>query len=83
MKVTDYTIYAKPSEREGKHYCNHCHTWFDDYHVEAVEEGRGEYWGVPCTETVYYRYCPNCGVDEYTGYLYDEEDIVEEDEDEE
>lgn len=79
MKVEAYCLRVKPEEREGKHYCNKCHTWFDNYHVEEVEEGRGEYWGVPCTEIVYYRYCPNCGADEYDGDIYDEADIIEED----
>ena len=82
MRITGYTVYVKPSERMGKHYCNKCHTWFDNYYVREVEESRGEYWGIPCTETVYYEYCPNCHADVYDGDVYDNEDIIEEDEDE-
>ena len=28
---------------------------------KEVEESRGEFWGIPCTETMYY--CPECGDD--------------------
>lgn len=37
--------------------CEDCGALF--YEPKAVQESRGEYWGVPCSETVYY--CPCCG----------------------
>ena len=39
-----------------KFRCFDCGKYFDD--PKAVEEDRGEFWGIPCTETVYY--CPYC-----------------------
>lgn len=79
MRIDNYHVYVTSKEREGKHYCNHCHTWFDDYDVREVEESRGEFWGMPCTETMYYEHCPNCGADVYDGDIYDSHDIIEED----
>ena len=57
--------------KQARYYCLDCHTWFSHPHVEEVEESRGEYWGVPCTETCYYEYCPNCNSEE----VADTEDI--------
>lgn len=37
--------------------CNDCGARF--VWPKAVEEARGEYWGMPCSEWVYY--CPMCG----------------------
>lgn len=37
--------------------CFGCGKTFDE--PKAVEENRGEFWGIPCTETMYY--CPHCG----------------------
>lgn len=37
---------------------------------KAVEESRGEFWGMPCSETMYY--CPVCGDD-----CFDEEEVDE------
>jgi len=34
-----------------------CGAMFDE--PKAVQESRGEFWGVPCSETMYY--CPVCG----------------------
>lgn len=39
--------------------CCECGKEFDE--PRAVQESRGEFWGVPCSETVYY--CPFCGGD--------------------
>lgn len=75
-------LYVSPEEREGLNYCAACKSWFDDYSEETVEESRGEFWGMPCSETMHYRYCPYCGEDYDEGEIFDEEDIVE-DEDEE
>ena len=47
--------------------CNDCGNTFD--YLKRVEEPRGEFWGVPCTETMYY--CPCCESDDYE--YYDEE----------
>lgn len=38
-------------------------------HFKRVEESRGEFWGIPCSETMYY--CPHCGSD-YCADSYDE-----------
>ena len=35
--------------------CRNCGKVFD--WPIAVEESRGEYWGMPCSETVYYSPC--------------------------
>ena len=45
--------------------CNNCGAIFDEPNITAVEEGRGEYWGIPCSETVYYDVCPKCGSYDY------------------
>lgn len=37
--------------------CEDCGKTFD--WPNKVAESRGEYWGIPCTEDVYY--CPYCG----------------------
>jgi len=34
---------------------------FDVPVTEEVDEPRGEYWGMACTERVFYQYCPECG----------------------
>ena len=36
--------------------CNDCGYVFENFDI--IEENRGEYWGVSCTETIYA--CPNC-----------------------
>ena len=82
MREHNFHLYVTPEEREGKHYCAHCKTWFDEYAVHAVEEDRGEFWGMPCTETMYYQYCPNCGTDVEEGDIWDDKDIIEEEDDE-
>ena len=37
--------------------CYECNEVFDK--PDEVEEDRGEFWGIPCTETM--SYCPHCG----------------------
>ena len=42
---------------------------------KVVHESRGEFWGAPCWEKMYY--CPNCGsdcFDEYDEYEDEEEE---------
>lgn len=43
---------------------------------KVVHESRGEFWGAPCWEKMYY--CPHCGSD-----CFDEYDEYEDEEDEE
>ena len=83
MKQTPTKLIVAPSERFGKNYCSKCNTWFDDYFVNEVKEPRGEFWGAPCFETMYYRYCPECGADFDDGYIYDADDIYEDEDEEE
>ena len=45
--------------------CNSCGKIFDEPYNYSVEESRGEYWGIPCTETMYYSECPHCGEDDF------------------
>ena len=40
-------------------HCESCGRDFD--RPRQVEESRGEFWGAPCSETMYY--CPHCGDD--------------------
>ena len=44
-----------------RYKCYECKTLFDE--PRAVEESRGEFWGMPCSETMYY--CPHCGSEEW------------------
>lgn len=48
--------------------CFECGSIFDE--PRAVEESRGEFWGVPVSETMYY--CPCCGSDDYDEVEVDE-----------
>lgn len=54
--------------------CEDCGAVFE--FPKAVQEDRGEFWGTPAFETMYY--CPECDsecYDEYDGYdEYDDED---------
>ena len=54
--------------------CRECGEIFDE--PKRVEEPRGEFWGVPCSETCYY--CPCCESSDF-----DEASIVEAEEQEE
>jgi len=40
--------------------CNDCGHEFS--RLKAIEEPRGEFWGIPCSETLYV--CPNCEGDD-------------------
>lgn len=42
-----------------KYRCIDCGREFDE--LEEVQEDRGEFWGMPTYETMYY--CPYCGGD--------------------
>lgn len=49
-----------------KAYKCQCGCIFDE--PRRVSEPRGEFWGAPCSETMYY--CPSCGDD-----CFDEVDV--------
>lgn len=46
--------------------CEDCGWIGDPEELRKVEEPRGEFWGVPCSETMYY--CPCCGSDNIDDY---------------
>ena len=54
-------------------YCHECGRTFCE--PKQVEESRGEFWGIPCCETMYY--CPNCDGDDFEyigeGFEYEED----------
>lgn len=55
--------------------CFDCGWIGDAEELKAVEESRGEFWGMPAYETMYY--CPCCGsdcIDDYNGEEDDEDD---------
>ena len=56
--------------------CNDCGRLFEV--PDSYEESRGEFWGVPCTETMYM--CPYCERDDFEEYEEEEDDEDEEDE---
>ena len=56
----------------GKYRCCECGEIFDEDEIKVVEEDRGEFWGMPCTETMYYSPC--CMDDFDDAYEDDEED---------
>ena len=39
--------------------CPNCNAVIDEEEVREVQEPRGEFWGIPCSETMYC--CPICG----------------------
>ena len=43
--------------------CNDCGTVFHSSEFKVVEESRGEFWGAPAFERMYY--CPGCGSEDY------------------
>lgn len=45
-------------KRMSKFICLDCGYIFDEDEVAVWHEGRGEYWGTPCSETV--SGCPRC-----------------------
>lgn len=50
--------------------CNSCGKEF--FQPKAIEEDRGEFWGIPCSETMYY--CPYCEDDDFDEIEVDEDD---------
>lgn len=60
-----------------KYICRYCKTIFDDDSSESVLEDRGEYWGIPCSESM--TACPCCLSTDY--FEYEEEDTDEDEED--
>ena len=57
--------------------CNDCGIKFRRF--KEIEESRGEFWGIPCSETLYV--CPNCEGDDIEELNGDEDD--EDDDDDE
>lgn len=53
--------------------CCDCGWTGETYELQRVEESRGEFWGMPAYETMYY--CPNCGSDCIDDYIDDDEEI--------
>ena len=49
--------------------CNDCGKVFHE--PKAVQESRGEFWGAPCWETMYY--CPHCESEDFDKYNGKEE----------
>lgn len=58
----------------GKYRCLACGKLFDEDEVKKVEESRGEFWGFPCTETMYYSPCCTDDFDD----AYEEDELMEE-----
>lgn len=48
--------------------CNNCGAIFE--YPKCESEYRGEYWGTPAYEDMYY--CPECGDDDYDEYEEEE-----------
>lgn len=46
--------------------CNDCGNKFHEYEMKKVEESRGEFWGMPCYETIYL--CPYCCSEDFDEY---------------
>lgn len=60
----------------GMYRCLGCGKLFDVDDVRVEHESRGEFWGMPCTETMYYSPC--CMDDFDDAYEDDEDDFMEE-----
>lgn len=56
---------------QGKYRCCECGKIFDEDNIKVVEEDRGEFWGMPCTETMYYS---PCCMDDFDDAHEDEEE---------
>lgn len=54
---------------ERRFRCDRCGKIFD--WPKAVQESRGEYWGIPCSETMYYS---PCCTDDFEEIMNDEEE---------
>ena len=59
--------------------CHECGLVFHVTEFKVVHESRGEFWGVPCYEDMYY--CPNCSSEACEEY--DEDLETEENENDE
>ena len=57
---------------QGKYVCLGCGKLFDEEDIKVVEESRGEFWGFPCTERMYYSPC--CTDDYDDAYEENEDD---------
>lgn len=56
--------------------CLECGEVFQDSSlvIEKWEESRGEFWGIPCTETMYEVHCPYCDSEDVEENYVEEED---------
>ena len=52
--------------------CCDCSWIGEPEELKAVDESRGEFWGMPAYETMYY--CPECGSDCVDDYNEEEEE---------
>jgi hypothetical protein len=57
----------KNESKKMRFKCWECGRYFNEY--KEVQESRGEFWGIPCSETMCY--CPYCNGD------FDEAEVVE------
>ncbi len=57
--------------------CFDCGWIGDAEELKRVEESRGEFWGTPAYETMYY--CPCCGSDYIDDYKGEDEEDDEDD----
>lgn len=62
-----------------KYRCMECGKIFDQDELARWEESRGEFWGMPCTETMIG--CPACHSGDYEEYdpEADEDEVGEDD----
>jgi hypothetical protein len=44
-----------------RYRCANCGAELEEDEVKTIEDPRGEFWGMPCSETIYV--CPVCGTD--------------------
>ena len=56
----------------GMYRCCNCGNLFEESEIMKIKEDRGEFWGFPCHETMYYSPC--CMDDFEEAYEADEED---------
>ncbi len=59
---------------KGVYRCCNCGKEFDADEVKIVEESRGEFWGMPCTERMYYS---PCCTDSFEDVWEDDEEVEE------
>jgi len=62
-----------------RYLCTRCKEVWDESELEihTWEESRGEFWGMPCTETMSEQCCPRCGYSDYLEVHYDDEEEEE------